>query len=241
MLSRFIHTLSQFYQGLSPEFAPPTFKKHHFPTLSHSTVAVFSSLMYMHPPSPLNEVSSARSCKDLGHLMWRIDNHDLEQLRSALSAHVENKKLLSKHDCLVAYLVATLNCNQISPIQKVWIVTNVRSSIFPIMWSLALICFSTVTSVRPSSPRMWQVTWYWKSVYFISSSVEWFTNNAGLARFLPVSPLIWLGLRLPFAMHFQSTENHITYIIWWHWEAKSCLRGQILGNESWFHPVITGW
>ena len=126
MLSRFIHTLSQFYQGLSPEFAPPTFKKHHFPMLSRSIAAVYSSLMLIHPPSACDKVPFAGSHNGLGHLMWRINNHDLERLRSTLSAHVENKKLLSKHDCLVAYIIAILNYNRVSPIQKVWIVSSVR-------------------------------------------------------------------------------------------------------------------
>ncbi|KIJ69610.1 hypothetical protein HYDPIDRAFT_45726, partial [Hydnomerulius pinastri MD-312] len=40
-LFRFMHTLSQFYQGLAPGFQAPAFKKHVFPAPSESVMAAY--------------------------------------------------------------------------------------------------------------------------------------------------------------------------------------------------------
>lgn len=70
----------------------------------------------------------AESCKNVEHLRWRFENHDLADLRSALSG--QNETYLSKQDCLTAYFVAILNCNRSIPVQKV---TN-ASSVSHFMW-----------------------------------------------------------------------------------------------------------
>ena len=123
MLSRFTHTLSQFYQGLSPEFAPPSFRKRHFPTPSHSVMAEFWPRMpYLHSNRGSNERGESR--KNVEQVRWRIDSRDIEVLRSTLSLTRRGGPLPSKNDCLIAYLVAILNDSRSNPVHQV---TNVMS------------------------------------------------------------------------------------------------------------------
>ena len=127
MLSRFTHTLSQFYQGLSPEFAAPSFQKCHFPTPSHSVVTAFWPRMpLLHAPRSPNELADAGAepRKNVEQLRWRIDNHDIEVLRSTLLLKRRGGPLPSKNDCLIAYLAAVLNDSRSDPVQQV---TNVMS------------------------------------------------------------------------------------------------------------------
>ena len=123
LLLRFMHTVSQFYQGLSPEFAAPTFQKRHFPTPSHSVVAEFWPRMpYLHPNRGSNERGESR--KNVEQVRWRIDSRDIEVLRSTLSLKRRGGPLPSKNDCLIAYLVAVLNDSRSNPVHQV---TNVMS------------------------------------------------------------------------------------------------------------------
>ena len=125
---RCMHTLSQFYQGLPSEFAVPTFKKHHFPTPSHSVVNEFWPRMpRLHATCDFNELARAPSRKDFEIVRWRIDNDDIEELRSVLSSKKQDPDgpLLSKQDCLVAYVVAALNHNTGNPMQMVTYVASV--------------------------------------------------------------------------------------------------------------------
>ena len=66
----------------------------------------------------------ADSCNNSEYLRWRFENHDLSELRSALSPHGQDETSLSKQDCLTAYLVAILNHNRNMPVQMV---TNTSS------------------------------------------------------------------------------------------------------------------
>ena len=132
MMSRFLHTLSQIYQCLSPEFAAPTFEKYHFPTPSHAAVTEY--LRARMPPlhatsSHFNELAQVESRGDVEIVRWRIDNHDIEKLRSVLSPKRQNGPFLSKHNCLIAYLVSVLNHNRRNPVQKVTSVISVSYSI----------------------------------------------------------------------------------------------------------------
>ena len=127
MLLRFTHTLSRFYQGLSPEFTAPTFQKRHFPTPSHSVVAEFWPCMpHLHVTRDPNERANAgaESRKNVEQMRWRIDSHDIEALRSTLSLKRRGGPLPSKNDCLIAYLAAVLNDSRSDPVQQV---TNVMS------------------------------------------------------------------------------------------------------------------
>ena len=135
LLSRFLHTLSQFYQGLSPEFSAPTFKKYHFPTPSHSVVAkVWPPLL--HPTCHIDEHAEWR--RNVEIVRWHVDNHDLEELRSVLSSKRQNT-FLSKNDCLIAYLVSVLNYNQSIPVQKVTSIISVSYPIRLTLWILSCV------------------------------------------------------------------------------------------------------
>ena len=126
MLLRFMHTLSQFYQGLPSESTVPTFEKYHFPTPSHSVVAEFWPRMpRLHATCDFNELVRAPSRKDFEVVRWRIDNDDIEELRSVLSCKRQDGPLFSKQDCLVAYVVAALNHNTGNPVQMVTQVASV--------------------------------------------------------------------------------------------------------------------
>ena len=159
MMSRFLHTLSQFYQGRSPEFGAPTFEKHHFPTPSHSVVAEFWPRMpHLHVTFHSNEHGYAESQKNIEIVRWRIDSRDIEELRSVLSSRRQNDMFLSKHDCLIAYFVSVLNYNRSNPVQKV---TSITSVSYSFSWRCGYSpVFSIVTYAHPSSPRMWQAIWY---------------------------------------------------------------------------------
>lgn len=114
-----MHTVSQFYQGLPLQYAAPTFRKHHFPTPSSSIVAEYWPRMpHLHETCSFSELGEryAEVLKNVEHLRWRFETHDLAELRSALS---QNEGYLSKQDCLIAYLVAILNDNGSTPVQKV--------------------------------------------------------------------------------------------------------------------------
>jgi hypothetical protein len=147
MLSRFLHTLSQIYQGLSPTFAAPTFEKHHFPTPSHSAVTEF--LRARMPPlrATDHEPAQAESRKNVEIVSWRIDNHDIEELRSALSSKRQNGPFLSKHACLVAYLVSVLNYNRSNPVEEVTSVISVSDSI---CWVLGILTCAQYRDIRTS-------------------------------------------------------------------------------------------
>ncbi|KAH7889859.1 hypothetical protein F5I97DRAFT_603544 [Phlebopus sp. FC_14] len=112
-----MHTLSQFYQGLSPEFGLPTFKKHVFPPPSESVIAQYRCLMpHLLDAYPFTELEKlyAEASEGVEHLSWRLNGDEIEQLRSSLSS---DGALLSIHDCLTAYLVVVLNCNKDVPIR----------------------------------------------------------------------------------------------------------------------------
>ena len=124
VLFRFLHTLSQFYQGLSPEFATPSFKKYHFPTPSYSVVAEFwPRIPHLHKPYDFG--APAKPSKSCEHMRWRINSCDIEDLYSAISSKKQSGPSLSKQDCITAYLVAVLNHNRSNPVQKVINITSV--------------------------------------------------------------------------------------------------------------------
>ena len=132
MLSRFTHTLSQFYQGLPLQCAAPTFKKHHFPTPSCSILAEFwPRVPHLHDTCFFSELGEicAKARKNVEHLRWRFESPDLSALRSAISSHGsgQDEISLSKQDCLTAYLVAILNHNRCMPVQKVTNMSSVSS------------------------------------------------------------------------------------------------------------------
>ena len=134
MLSRFTHTLSQFYQGLSPEFAAPSFQKRHFPTPSHFVVAEFWPRMpHLHATRNPNERADAdadaESRINVEQMRWRINIHDIEALRSTLFLKRRGGPLPSKNDCLIAYLVAVLNDSRSDPVQQVTNAMSVSQSI----------------------------------------------------------------------------------------------------------------
>ena len=125
-----MHTFSQFYQALPLQYAAPTFKKHHFSTPSCSIIAEFWPRMpRLHEDCFFSEFGEifAESCKNLEHLRWRFESHDLSELRSALSSHGQGEICLSKQDCLTAYLVAILNHNKNVPVQQVTNASSVSS------------------------------------------------------------------------------------------------------------------
>jgi hypothetical protein len=147
MLSRFLHTLSQLYQGLSPEFSAPTFKKHHFPTPSHSVVTKIWPLMpLLHPTCHVDEPAHAEWRRNVEIVRWRIDNHDLEELRSVLSSKKQNGPFLSRNDCLIAYLVSVLNYNRNNPVQKVTSVISVSYPIRLTLWILTCVQYRGICS-----------------------------------------------------------------------------------------------
>jgi len=130
LLSRFMHTLSQFYQGLPLQYAAPTFKKQHFPTPSCSISDEFwPHIPHLHDTCFFNELGEifAESRKNVEHLKWRFESHDLSEFRSALASHGQDETFLSKHDCLTAYLVAILNHHRSMPVQKVTNASSVSS------------------------------------------------------------------------------------------------------------------
>jgi len=132
-LSRFMHALSQLYQGLPLEHAAPTFKKYQFPVPTSSVSAEFWPLMpQLHKSCSVNEVIEkyVELFKDLEHLKWRFSVDDLTTLRSTLSYGQEGK-YLSTQDCLSAYLVTVLNHNTSTPIRSVRNVSSYRDVCAP--------------------------------------------------------------------------------------------------------------
>ncbi|KAF9228603.1 hypothetical protein BS17DRAFT_691191 [Gyrodon lividus] len=125
-----MHALSQFYQGLSPEFQSPTFKKHVFSVPSQSVMADFLSRMpHLLHCYPFNELGAiyAEASKGVEHLKWRLHSDELRDLRVALSSDGQKGHSLSVHDCLTAYIVAVLNRNRSEPVQQVTNASSYRS------------------------------------------------------------------------------------------------------------------
>lgn len=132
VLARFMHALSQLYQGLPLRYAAPTFKKYYFPEPSCSVLAEFWPRMpHLHDTYFFSELGGkyADLRKNMEHLRWRFDTHDLAELRSVLSSRGQDEGLgsLSKQDCLTAYLVATLNDNRSIVVEKVTNASTVSS------------------------------------------------------------------------------------------------------------------
>lgn len=126
LLSRFMHTLSQFYQGLPQLYPPPTFKRYYFPTPSASMSAKFwPQLTHLHHPCLLTEFVPVYVdfLQKYQHLKWRFDTHDLDELRSILSSREE--RYLSKQDCLSAHIVAVLNRHTSEPVRTIANVSDV--------------------------------------------------------------------------------------------------------------------
>lgn len=128
-----LHTFSQIYQGLSQEFADPTFQKYHFPTPPRSVVAEFWPRMpYNHASHQMSGSEYAEylgSHRNFGYLRWRIDSHDLRELRSVAPSKRQDNRSPSRQDCLIAYLVTILNQNRSTPLQKVTNMITVNQSI----------------------------------------------------------------------------------------------------------------
>ncbi|KAF9239607.1 hypothetical protein BU15DRAFT_46596 [Melanogaster broomeanus] len=118
-----MHTLSQFYQGLSPEFRSPTFKKHVFSAPSESVMTEFHICMrHLLHPYPFNELGAvyAEASQGVEHMRCRLDGDELRELRSTLSDSCGQRGIsLSTNDSLTAYIVAVLNYNRIEPVQYV--------------------------------------------------------------------------------------------------------------------------
>ena len=81
----------------------------------------------LHASCDFNELvrDPSRKDTDLGVVRWRIDNDDIEELRSVLSSRKQDGPFLSKQDCLVAYVVAALNHSTGNPVQMVTYVASV--------------------------------------------------------------------------------------------------------------------
>lgn len=207
---RCMHTFSQFYQGLSQEFASPTFQKYHFPTPSRSVVAEFWARMpYLHATRQLSASAYAEWHSNLDHVRWQMDKHDLAELRSALSLRRQNGPLPSRQDCLIAYLVSVLNYSRRTRVRKV---TNTISASQSNSLTLrVLTCFqcrdvptsfldgdaasSFLVDVRVFHP-------------FLRSMDRLTALN--LLRLLPMFPWICLGLQLLLGMHSYRAETQIT-------------------------------
>ena len=146
-------------------YPSPTFQKYYFPKPSSTVLAEFwPRLPHMHITRHLSEFAEeyAKFCRDFQNLKWRVDKHDLAELRSILSSRGQNENRLSQQDCLSAYVVAVWNHTRGTPVQSILNVCSVSCFAYVTsVWPLPdCSIYSIVRSAHPSSTRGWQAIRY---------------------------------------------------------------------------------
>lgn len=127
-LLRFMHCLSQCYQGLQPTFPRPTFTKHDLPRPSQETTERYLPLMphlaRTYPAAILRGLC-AEANEDIHPIRIRISVDKLSRLRDRMAASIKATNVkISIQDCLTAYIVSVLQrCSGVS----IRMVTNAAS------------------------------------------------------------------------------------------------------------------
>lgn len=126
MLLRFMHMLSQLYQGLEVSYPSATFEKHEFSVPGPPTIEKYLPVMahlvetYYHSELGTKYAELNRS---ISRVDWRIPRSQIEKLR----AKIQDPLLkLSIQDCLTAYVVTVINRCATTPIDKVRNAASVR-------------------------------------------------------------------------------------------------------------------
>ena len=125
-LFRFTHTLSQFYQNKTPQFAGPSFKKHVFPPPSQAIATeYYPHTRHMHDAYPIAELGPkyAEFSKGVENVQWRFTGEELRRLHAIISSNV--KQTLTIQDCLTAYFATVLNRARKEPIARITYISNV--------------------------------------------------------------------------------------------------------------------
>lgn len=109
-LLRFMHTLSQLYQGLEPSYPAPSFRKHVFASPDPDTLQRFGAMMpHLTGTFPVPEIYQRYA--ERNQSMSRIDWYVTQGQASLIRDHTNGLSFipLSVQDCLTSYIVSTLN------------------------------------------------------------------------------------------------------------------------------------
>ncbi|KAK0240457.1 hypothetical protein EDD85DRAFT_825416 [Armillaria nabsnona] len=109
-LLRFMHTLSQLYQGLQPSYPPPSFRKHKFTSPDIDILQRFEPMMpHLTGTFPVPEIYQRYA--ERNQSTRRIDWYVTQGQASLIRDHTNGFSSipLSVQDCLTSYIVSTFN------------------------------------------------------------------------------------------------------------------------------------
>ncbi|THH15890.1 hypothetical protein EW146_g4661 [Bondarzewia mesenterica] len=128
VLLRFMHTVSQFYQGLGSRYPQPTFRKHFFPPAAPDVIQqCLPRMPHLSQTYPLVELGAryAELNKNVVRVDLCIPGRKLEEMRVKANEGLDpGSPRLSRQDCLTAWIVTAFNRALDVPIQTL---TNAAS------------------------------------------------------------------------------------------------------------------
>ncbi|OJA09669.1 hypothetical protein AZE42_03670 [Rhizopogon vesiculosus] len=127
---RFVHALSQEYQGLESVHPAPTFKKHTFLSPSQELIDAFRpTLPHLQKIYPRELAISI--CREIGKpldvVTWRFDKEELAMLKVMFNKDRGTAPRLTIQDCLTAHILVLLNRCLDKPIKRVSSVASYRA------------------------------------------------------------------------------------------------------------------
>lgn len=109
---RFMHLLSQCYQGLPPSYPYPSFTKHIFPTPESAAISELAPLMpHLVDAVHFSDVGTKYAARNGStvRINWKISSAQVGALRDRIQGVGDSAVPLSRQDCLTAYIVTVLN------------------------------------------------------------------------------------------------------------------------------------